>query len=84
MSEATQMTVANKPLVLDFIEWVAAGPRPYAEAMDAWRTSCPRLTIWEDCVDLGFVVVRRIVGLGSMVEVTAAGRAFLLSERAVT
>ena len=36
------------PLILDFLEWVAARPRPYAEVMDAWRTSCPRLTVWED------------------------------------
>jgi hypothetical protein len=77
------MTVANKPLVLDFIEWVAARPRPYSEAMEAWRTSCPRLTIWEDCVDLGFIVVRRADGVGSLVELTAQGWEFLRSERAV-
>ena len=36
------------PLVLDLVEWVAKEPRTYAEVMDAWRTSCPRLTVWED------------------------------------
>lgn len=77
------MTVANKPLVLDFIEWVAARPRPYSETMEAWRTSCPRLTIWEDCVDLGFIVVKRADGIGSLVELTAQGREFLRSERAL-
>jgi hypothetical protein len=46
------------PLVFDLLEWLAISPRPYAEVMDAWRTSCPRLTIWEDAVDLGFVVRR--------------------------
>jgi hypothetical protein len=44
------------PLVLDLLDWLAPRPRPYAEVMDVWRTSCPRLTIWEDAVDLGFVV----------------------------
>lgn len=38
-------------LVLDLVEWVAKQPRPYAEVMEAWRTSCPRLTIWEDAQD---------------------------------
>jgi hypothetical protein len=36
--------------VLQFLLWVAARPRTYAEAMDAWRTSCPRLCAWEDAV----------------------------------
>ena len=43
------------PLVIDLVEWVAAAPRPYAEVMAAWRTACPRLTVWEDALDLGFV-----------------------------
>jgi hypothetical protein len=43
------------PLVFDLLDWLAVSPRPYAEVMDVWRTSCPRLTIWEDAVDLGFV-----------------------------
>jgi hypothetical protein len=44
------------PLVFDLLDWLAIAPRPYAEVMDIWRTSCPRLTIWEDAVDLGYVV----------------------------
>lgn len=47
------------PLVFDLLEWLAASPRPYSEVMDVWRTSCPRLTIWEDAVDLGYVERRR-------------------------
>ena len=74
------MTVENKSLVLDLVEWIAAGARPYAEVMDAWRTSCPRLPVWEDAVDLGFVVRAHRDGAGAMVEVTPAGRAFLRAE----
>ena len=74
------MTVENKALVLDLVEWIAAGARPYAEVMDAWRTSCPRLPIWEDAVDLGFVVRVRRDGGGAMVDVTPSGRAFLRAE----
>jgi hypothetical protein len=33
------------PLILDLVEWVAEQPRAYEEVLDAWRTSCPRLTI---------------------------------------
>jgi hypothetical protein len=43
------------PLVFDLLEWLALSPRPYAEVMEVWRTSCPRLTIWEDAVDLGLL-----------------------------
>ena len=46
-------------LVFDLLEWLAIKPRPYSEAMEVWRTSCPRLTIWEDAVDLGYVVRRQ-------------------------
>jgi hypothetical protein len=49
------MTGAPDPLVLDLVEWVATEPRPYADVLDRWRTSCPRLTVWEDALDRGFV-----------------------------
>ena len=62
---ATDITA---PLILDFLEWLAAEPRPYAEVMDGWRTSCPRLTIWEDAVDGGYVVRRRDGRLEAIVE----------------
>ena len=42
-------------LILDLLEWLGPGPRPYRETMDAWRTSCPRLPVWEDATDLGFI-----------------------------
>ena len=34
--------------MFQFLEWLSARPRTYAETMEAWRTSCPRLSIWED------------------------------------
>lgn len=75
------MAIENKALVLDLVEWVAKQPRPYAEVMDAWRTSCPRLPIWEDAVDHGLLAEAQEDGLGVMVRVTDAGRDFLRSER---
>ena len=67
----------NQSLVLDLVEWVAREPRRYAEVMEGWRTSCPRLSIWEDAVDHGYLQ-RENDGAGeAMVRVTEAGRAFL-------
>jgi len=42
-------------ILLQFLAWVAARPRTYADAMDAWRTSCPRLAVWEDATGGGLV-----------------------------
>ena len=76
------MDLPNKALILDFLEWIASGPRPYTDVMDAWRTSCPRLTIWEDAIDQG--LVRRRNAQGEMplsIELTEAGRRLLASDR---
>jgi len=40
------MTDPKEPLILDLVAWVADSPKPYLDVMDAWRTSCPRLTVW--------------------------------------
>lgn len=71
------MGVAPDPLVFDLVEWIAREPRSYAEVIDAWRTSCPRLTVWEDAVDRGFVKRETAAGRGTQVVVTASGRQFL-------
>jgi hypothetical protein len=70
----------NKALVLDLVSWVAREPRTYSAVMDAWRTSCPRLPIWEDAVDLGLVQREHHAGQGPIVVATAAGRALLTLE----
>lgn len=38
-------------LLLDLLEWIAPRPRPYADVIEAWRTSCPRLPVWEEATD---------------------------------
>jgi hypothetical protein len=65
------------PLVLDLLEWIAAKPRTYSEVMDAWRTSCPRLTVWEEATDRGFVVRKTVPERGSFIELTPLGFSFL-------
>jgi hypothetical protein len=57
---------------LQLLEWLHARPRSYAETIEAWRSSCPRLTIWEDAIAEGLVSVRR----GSVV-LSASGEASL-------
>jgi hypothetical protein len=66
-------------LILDLLEWVANGDRSYEEVMDAWRTSCPRLPVWEDANDRGLVMTEEANGR-CIVRITASDLA-LLEER---
>lgn len=75
------MSQTLDPLILDLVEFVAREPRTYAEVMDAWRTSCPRLTVWEDAVERGLLARAAGHGQAASVVVTEAGRAFLLANR---
>ena len=70
----------NQSLILDLVEWVAREPRTYREAMDAWRTSCPRLTIWEDANDHGLLTKADGASGELMVHVTEAGLRLLQEE----
>ncbi len=46
------MTDPTRALTLQLLEWIADQPRSYDEALATWRTTCPRLSIWEDaCID---------------------------------
>ena len=63
-------------LILDLLEWLASGEKSYEEGMDAWRTSCPRLPVWEDANDRGLIATERVNGR-SVVRITAAGLALL-------
>ena len=65
------------PLTLDFLAWLAAEPRDYADVMEAWRTSCPRLTIWEDAIDAGLVARLHVPGQPIRVGLSPAGEALL-------
>jgi hypothetical protein len=76
MQEASMKATCD-PLVFDLVQWVARAPRTYAEVIDAWKTSCPRLTIWEDAIDQGFITRKSIGARGTIVVVTGAGRALL-------
>ena len=65
-----------EPLLRDLLLWLGEEGRPYPEVMDAWRTSCPRLPVWEEANERGLVVRSGNPGLPT-VRVTQAGRNFL-------
>ncbi len=71
----TSVTDAVNPLTLQLLEWIAHHPRSYAEMLEAWRTSCPRLSILEDaCID-GLIDCEP--GVGRVVSLSAKGKALL-------
>jgi hypothetical protein len=67
------------PLLLQLLEWISRWPRTYAETMDAWRSTCPRLTVWEDAWIAGLVQIEASRdGIdGSKVTLTPLGRSVL-------
>ncbi len=68
-------------LVLDLLEWLGPTSRPYAEVMEAWRTSCPRLPVWEEANDRGFLERHHQPGSGAVVVVSTRGQQYLRQRR---
>jgi hypothetical protein len=64
-------------LILDLLEWVNRRDRTYEEVMEAWRTSCPRLTVWEEANDRGLIVRENVSGR-CVVRITSSGRDLLV------
>ncbi|HEY8698717.1 MAG TPA: hypothetical protein VIM02_13980 [Rhizomicrobium sp.] len=71
------MSDTIEPLVADLVAWVAKEERGYAETMEAWRTSCPRLPVWEEATSRGLLTRARRADGTAVVRITDAGRAFL-------
>jgi hypothetical protein len=69
-------------LILDLLEWLGPRPRPYSEVLDAWMTSCPRLPVWEDANDRGYIERQYAPEHGRLVLVSAAGVEHLRARRA--
>jgi hypothetical protein len=60
-------------LVLDLLEWMGPSPRPYSEVLEAWRTSCPRLPVWEEANDRGYIDRHCSSEIGQAVSVSESG-----------
>jgi hypothetical protein len=68
------MQNAAHALTQQFLAWVAEAPRSYADA-EAWRRSCPHLSIWEDAISDGLIRFENGSGMGgSRLVLTARGR----------
>jgi hypothetical protein len=64
--------------ILEFLTWVSIRPRTYGEAMESWRSTCPRLSIWEDALADGLIQIESGASMDqSKVTLTARGRALL-------
>ncbi len=80
-AQTATMTTVPLDLVADLLEFVGPSGRPYPEVLDAWRTSCPRLSIWEDARALGLLETTAVEGSDSLVVVTISGQEFLATHR---
>jgi hypothetical protein len=71
------MSDTIEPLLCDLLVWIGSRERTYDEVMEAWRTSCPRLPVWEEANDRGFVARIHENGSLAVIRLTEAGRLFL-------
>jgi hypothetical protein len=63
-------------LTSQMLAWIAEKRRDHAETIDTWKTSCPRLAVWEDALADGLVRIER-----SCVLATDQGVEFMTSLR---
>jgi hypothetical protein len=79
------MSDTIEPLVVDLLEWIGRAPRPRTEVLEAWRTSCPRLPVWEEANARGFLDHLHSAERGEeLIAVSESGRAYLAARRAST
>ena len=66
----------SDPEILELLSWISRQPRSYPEAIEVWKTNCPRHSLWEDALGDGLIQVVRN-GRESHVELTPHGEAAL-------
>ena len=71
---------ALENLVLDLLDWLARRERTYEDVMNAWRTSCPKLPVWEEASDRG-LLTREVKNDSSIVRITPQGTELLRQRR---
>jgi len=62
---------------VQLLVWIAERSRSYAETIEVWKTSCPRLSVWEDALAEDLVRIER-----GCVLLTAAGGELLTTLQA--
>jgi hypothetical protein len=68
------MTTVQSVLMIEFLAWLTERPRTYRDVMEAWRSTCPRHSVWEDAVTEGLV---KIENGGKSIVLTALGARLL-------
>lgn len=69
------MSKAQTALTAQMLQWIATGNHSYGEVLEVWKTSCPRLSVWEDaCMD---GLVECTAGQKGIVYLTEKGRSFM-------
>ena len=68
-------------LAIDLLDWIGPRPKPYADVIDAWRTSCPRLPVWEEANARGYLIHEHVEGSGTLISVSPAGLCILNQHR---
>ena len=81
LQSRTERGASTSAPTVDLLTWIDSRTRSYEETIDAWKTSCPRLSVWDDAVTDGLVRIDRRSGRITVVVVTALGRAALAAER---
>ncbi len=67
--------------IIEFLKWVSIRERSYGEAMESWRSTCPRLSTWEDALADGLIHVESGPSLDqASVTLTDRGRTLLEGE----
>jgi hypothetical protein len=76
----TRSQLAAEPAAptVELLSWLATRARTYDEAIEAWHSHCPRLTVWEDALADGFIRIERRGDGKSTVALTERGRATLV------
>ena len=75
------LTETVDTLILDLLAWIGPNPRRYAEVLEAWRTSCPRLPVWEEANERGYIARHRAPGRPALISVSAAGAEHMSKHR---
>ncbi|MSO76672.1 MAG: hypothetical protein EXQ87_07145 [Alphaproteobacteria bacterium] len=75
------MSEPVNPLTIQLLDWLLARPRTHGDVIETWRSTCPRLSVWEDAVIEGLA---RYDGERRLVMLTDRGRALLASAKLLT
>jgi hypothetical protein len=76
LEERPMADTVVEALIVELLQWLAKRERSYEEVMDAWRTSCPGLPVWEDANDRGLIMREEVNGR-CIVRITSLGLAVL-------